>query len=91
MGRSAAYAIAQPETSVLETPRRVAFVTLGQSPRIDLVPEILKSIKIPIKTIEYGLLDDLDRDLIESASPKLGEPAFLTHLRDGSQVELATS
>ena len=91
MGRSAAYAIAQPETSVLETPRRVAFVTLGQSPRIDLVPEILKSIKIPIKTIEYGLLDDLDRDLIKSASPKLGEPAFLTHLRDGSQVELATS
>ena len=89
MGRSAARSKAKSEASVREPPRRVAFVTLGQSPRIDLVPEILDSIETPIKSIEYGLLDDLDNELFASASPKPGEPAFLTHLRDGSQVELS--
>ena len=91
MGRSAAHVKAHSDISVRDTPRIVAFVTLGQSPRVDLVPEILDSIKIPIKTIEYGLLDDLDHELIASLSPEPGEPAFLTHLRDGRQVELATS
>ena len=90
MGRSAAHVKAHSDISVHDTPRIVAFVTLGQSPRIDLVPEILDSIKIPIKTIEYGLLDNLDHELIDSLSPEPDEPAFLTHLRDGRQVELAT-
>ena len=65
MGRSVAHVKTHSEFSVHDTPRIVAFVTLGQSPRIDLVPEILDSIKIPIKTIEYGLLDNLDHELID--------------------------
>jgi len=91
MGRSAAHVKAHlVDISVRDTPRIVAFVTLGQSPRVDLVPEILDSIQIPIKAIEYGLLDGLDHEFIASLSPEPGEPAFLTHLRDGREVELAT-
>ena len=41
MGRSAAHVKAHSDISVHDTPRIVAFVTLGQSPRIDLIPEIL--------------------------------------------------
>ena len=44
MGRSgAAHVKAHSDISVHDTPRIVAFVTLGQSPRIDLIPEILDS------------------------------------------------
>lgn len=91
MGRCAAREKARSETSLLKAPHRVAFVTLGQSPRTDLVPQIINSIEVPIKTIEYGLLDNLDHDYIASITPEPGKPAFLTHLRDGSQVELATA
>ena len=56
MGRSAAHVKAHSDISVRDTPRIVAFVTLGQSPRIDLVPEILDSIDV-ISSVceEFGI------------------------------------
>jgi protein AroM len=79
----------RPGFEPIATPRRIAFVTLGQSPRVDLVPEILSSLDSPVQPLEYGLLDDVNAKELRAAEPRPGEPAFLTRLRDGNHVELS--
>ena len=69
--------------------RRIAFVTLGQSPRTDLVPEILATLDAPVEATEYGLLDDLAPAELDRAAPRPDEPAFLSRLRNGRPVELS--
>lgn len=69
--------------------QRVAFVTIGQSPRDDVVPDILRSLDGPIESLEYGILDEVSRDGLFEASPGPNDPALLTRLRDGSDVVLS--
>ncbi|MGI9425848.1 MAG: AroM family protein [Hyphomicrobiaceae bacterium] len=68
---------------------RVAFVTLGQSPRIDLVPEILAELDMEVETLEFGLLDDVHAWSPQEIAPGPEDPSFLTVLRDGTQIELS--
>ena len=77
------------EPAVPAVNRRIAFVTLGQSPRTDLVPEILSNLDNPVESLEFGLLDDVDAKGLRAAAPRSGENAFLTQLRDGRHVELS--
>ena len=65
---------------------RIAFVTIGQSPRVDMVPEILGSVHGRIDAIEFGALDDLDPAQIAAMAPPPGEASLCTRLRDGSEV-----
>ncbi len=69
--------------------QRVAFVTIGQSPRDDVVPEILRSLDGPIESLEYGILDGVSREGLCQASPGPDDPALLTRLRDGRDVVLS--
>lgn len=69
--------------------QRVAFVTIGQSPRDDVVPDILRSLDVPIESLEYGILDGVSRDGLFQASPGPNDPALLTRLRDGTDVVLS--
>lgn len=66
--------------------KRIAFVTIGQAPRVDLVPEILSQLKGPIEAREFGVLDDLDSDQIAAMAPPSGEASLCTRLRDGREV-----
>ena len=52
--------------------RTVAFVTIGQSPRPDMVPEMLGWIGPGVTPIEVGALDGLDRAAIASLAPLWG-------------------
>ncbi len=81
--------IATPIAPEANPARRVAFVTLGQSPRTDLVPWILARLDTPVEAVEYGLLDELEPADLEAAAPGPDEPAFLTRLRNGHPVELS--
>jgi protein AroM len=36
---------------------RVAFVSVGQTPRMDVVPEILAQLDLPIAATEFGALE----------------------------------
>ena len=65
---------------------KVAFVTVGQSPRVDLVPELLSSMRSTIDHDEFGALDDLTPREIAAMAPVGDEPRLCTRLRDGSQV-----
>lgn len=65
---------------------RIAFVTIGQAPRIDLTPEILSQVRGPIDAVEFGALDDLSNAEAAAMAPKAGETSLCTRMRDGSEV-----
>ena len=60
-------------------------VTIGQAPRVDVVPEmagLLESAEI----IERGALDGLTRDEIEALAPAADDEVLVTRLADGNAV-----
>ena len=65
--------------------RRIAFVTIGQSPRTDMVPEICADLP-PIEVVERGALDGLDDAAIADLAPADGAPSLATRLADGREV-----
>ena len=69
-------------------PKRVAFVTIGQSPRDDLVPELLERIGPGIEPVEVGALDDLTPEAIAGLAPRQGDHTLVSRLRDGREVTI---
>lgn len=65
---------------------RIAFVTVGQSPRDDVLPEILSSLHGQAEVTEFGALDGLQNEEIEALAPVNGERRLCTRLRSGRQV-----
>ena len=70
---------------------KVGIVTIGQSPRVDVVPEIKKSIPEGIEIIERGALDDLSLEEIKKARPDKGDELLVTRMRDGTEVTIGRS
>lgn len=68
--------------------RRVAFFTIGQSPRSDVVPEMAPLLGAHVRIDEFGALDGLDDAALAALAPRPGEYRFATRLRDGTQIEL---
>ena len=71
-----------------QSARRVAFFTIGQSPRSDVVPEMAPLLGAQVRIDEFGALDGLDGAALDAMRPRAGEYRFATRLRDGSQIEL---
>jgi protein AroM len=69
--------------------KRVAFVTIGQSPRDDLVPEMLERIGPGIEPVEVGALDNLGPGAIARLTPRDGDPTLVSRLRDGTEVVIS--
>lgn len=75
-------------------PRHIAFVTIGATPRTDIVPEMVEEILAgrPAETLrvtEAGVLDGLEGDALSAILARDGEPAFAT--RDAKGREVAVS
>lgn len=72
-------------------PPRIAFVTIGQSPREDVVPEVLAlagAAPAEVEAREYGVLDGLDAAAIAAGAPRPREPVLYTRLADGGRTRL---
>lgn len=69
--------------------RKVGAITIGQSPRVDVVPEIEAILGGRIEIIEAGALDGLSHEEIAALAPGPGDYVLVTRLRDGSSVKLA--
>lgn len=70
--------------------RRVGLITIGQSPRVDVVPEVRGALgDADVELIECGALDRLSREEITALTPREGEYVLVTRLRDGSEVKVA--
>jgi len=69
----------------------IGFVTIGQSPRTDVIPEIMKILgEHEISYVEAGALDDLSREDIErDLRPEPGDIIYVTRLRDGGEVKIS--
>lgn len=65
---------------------KLAAVTVGQSPRDDILPEIREAIGDDIEITEVGVLDNLSADEIAAMAPVGNETRLCTRLRDGSEV-----
>lgn len=82
--------IAERETAVLPTNsslrRRVASLTVGQTPRADVLPDIMAHMPVPIEVEEFGALDGLSDSEIAALAPQADEYCLITRLRDGREV-----
>lgn len=70
--------------------KRAAFLTIGQSPRDDIVDEMRPwwEHRNRLDVLQRGALDGLARAEIESLAPKRGEQRLVTRLRGGTEVTL---
>lgn len=69
--------------------RKVGAITIGQSPRVDVVPEIKEILGDSIEVLEAGALDGLTCEEIAALAPGPGDYVLVTRLRDGSSVRIA--
>ncbi|MGX9966186.1 AroM family protein [Roseomonas sp. F4] len=70
---------------------RLAFVSIGQSPREDMVPEVLAlagAAPGEVELQEFGALDGLDPAGIAAGAPREREPVLFTRLGGGQRVRL---
>lgn len=64
----------------------IGFVTIGQSPRQDIISEISGMLGPGIAILERGALDGLRQEKIRKLKPERGDFSLITRLRDGSSV-----
>jgi protein AroM len=67
----------------------IGTVTIGQSPRVDIVPEISAILGPDVKIVEAGALDGLTKEQIAEFAPVKGDYVLVTRLADGSSVQIA--
>lgn len=68
---------------------RIGTATIGQTPRLDVVPAMQQIFTVPVEVIERGALDGLSGAEIAALAPDPGEGAIITRLTDGSSVLLS--
>ncbi len=64
-------------------------VTIGQSPRADLIPEMKPYLGSDVEVIEAGALDGLTLDEVYAFYPDKGDYVLITRMSDGTQVKIA--
>lgn len=76
---------------VVQLSKRLGLVTIGQSPRKDLVEDFSKTLPHNVEVVEVGALDDFEtREEAEHfISPKPGETLYISRLRDGSEIKIS--
>jgi protein AroM len=75
----------------LQKTPRLAFVTIGQTPRIDIVPEMVAEIRagredLAMDIVEFGVLDGVSAEELDGLRAKAGEHSFATRLKDGTEI-----
>lgn len=69
---------------------KLGAVTVGQSPRQDMVPEMEAVLGPEFEVIQVGALDDYSRQQVKSElAPAPGDQVLVSRMRDGSQVVFA--
>ena len=69
---------------------KVGFLTIGQSPRTDIVKDVREILSKNIKIVEKGVLDELDQNAIaKNLAPEPTHTIYVSRLRNGSQVAIS--
>ncbi|MBM4440415.1 MAG: AroM family protein [Candidatus Rokubacteria bacterium] len=71
--------------------KKVGLITVGQSPRVDVVPDMLEIMGRDLEIAEVGALDGLTRDQLQALEPEGDDEIIVTRLADGSSVFVGKS
>jgi protein AroM len=69
--------------------RKIGMITIGQSPRIDLIPEMREVLGKEIEILEAGALDGFTLEEVKKFYPKGGDYILCTRMSDGTEVVIA--
>jgi protein AroM len=69
--------------------KKIGTVTIGQAPRIDVIPDIAPILGNDVEIVESGALDGLSLDEIRQFAPQKGDYVLVTRLADGTSVQVA--
>jgi protein AroM len=67
---------------------KVGFITIGQSPRDDVLNDLPETLR-DIQAVQVGALDNLTAPQIAALQPTNNETVYVSRLRDGSEVSIA--
>lgn len=67
---------------------RLGAVTVGQSPRDDVVPELVRQLGSDVEVLQRGAIDDLSLDIVSEHAPVTAEHTLVSRMRDGTEVQL---
>ena len=67
---------------------KIGTVTIGETPRTDVLAEIRSLITTGVEIIEKGVLDGLSDHEIAGLSPTKNDEVLVTRLRDGTELKL---
>lgn len=70
---------------------KIGLLTIGQSPRSDMTPEMKALLGPSVEFVEVGALDDLNENEIRQLSPGSNETTYISRLRNGRSVKLSKS
>ena len=68
---------------------KIGMITIGQSPRIDMVPEMRKILGSGVQIHEAGALDGLTLEDVKEFYPKGRDYVLCTRMSDGTEVVVA--
>jgi protein AroM len=66
--------------------RKVGLITIGQSPRVDIVPEMDEVLGPGLEILEAGALDGLTLEEVKRFYPQKGDYILCTRMSDGREV-----
>lgn len=69
--------------------QKIGLITIGQSPRSDMTPEMKALLGPATSFVEAGALDDLSDAEIARLAPEDGEITYISRLRNGQSVKLS--
>ncbi len=69
--------------------RKLGAITIGQSPRDDVIPEMLPYLGENVEVLQAGALDGLTYEEILKFKPEKGDYVLVSKLRDGRSVKFA--
>lgn len=69
--------------------KKIGLITIGQSPRLDILSDIEPIFGEDVELLQRGALDNLTREELAALAPKEGETVLVSCLRDGTSVTMA--
>ena len=68
---------------------KIGMITIGQSPRIDIIPEMREVLGRDVEILEAGALDGLALEEVKKFYPKGRDYILCTRMSDGTEVIVA--
>jgi protein AroM len=69
--------------------KKIGMITIGQSPRTDILPEMKEILGEDVEIMEAGALDGLTFEEVKAFYPRRGDYILCTRMSDGTEVVVA--